>query len=219
MWIGRSHRSGRSSSARDEPVREAGFGLLCPRSGRGPPARLPGDRRRTLVSKFQEAARDGGRKPCPDCRTCSIARSAAWCPRSWPRPASRRNPGGNTNTGTAPTRPASPTAGIATATPTATATRSAATGCTSGSEPAARVAYLVLTCRVLLALVMLAAALGKLRSRDALTGFQASVRGLGLLPDRSAAPVAGVVIAGELAAAALLAVPATTGAGFAVAAV
>jgi len=81
------------------------------------------------------------------------------------------------------------------------------------------VAYLVLTCRVLLALVMLAAALGKLRSRDALTGFQASVRGLGLLPDRSAAPVAGVVIAGELAAAALLAVPTTSGAGFAVAAV
>lgn len=80
-------------------------------------------------------------------------------------------------------------------------------------------AYLVLACRVLLALVMLAAALGKLRSRDALTGFRASVHGLGLLPDGWAGPVAGVVIAGELVAPALLAVPATTGAGFAVAAV
>jgi uncharacterized membrane protein YphA (DoxX/SURF4 family) len=81
------------------------------------------------------------------------------------------------------------------------------------------VAYLVLACRVLLALVLLAAALGKLRSRDALTGFRASVRDLGLLPDGWVRPAASAVIAGELAAPALLAVPATTGAGFAVAAV
>jgi hypothetical protein len=78
-------------------------------------------------------------------------------------------------------------------------------------------AYFNIGCRVLLVAVFLVAALSKLRSRSALEGFLSSIRALDLLPPNAAGPAAAVVIAGELAVPALLAVPATVLAGFAVA--
>ncbi|MFB9236646.1 MauE/DoxX family redox-associated membrane protein [Plantactinospora siamensis] len=78
--------------------------------------------------------------------------------------------------------------------------------------------YVELTGRLLLALVFLAAVVGKLRSRAAFAGFVGSVEAFGLLPRRRVRPVAGLAVAVEAAVVPLLAVPAAAPAGYAAAA-
>ncbi|WP_237102795.1 MauE/DoxX family redox-associated membrane protein [Nonomuraea sp. MG754425] len=71
--------------------------------------------------------------------------------------------------------------------------------------------------RVLLAVVFIAAVVGKTRSRQGFAGFRDSVAAIGprWLPT---GPVAGAVVAGEAATVVLLAVPGTRLAGYALAA-
>jgi hypothetical protein len=80
------------------------------------------------------------------------------------------------------------------------------------------VAYVLVSCRLLLLVVFAAAALGKLGSRRAWTGFRQSVRGLGLVPDRATRAVAAAVVGGEVATVALLVFSATVPAALALAA-
>jgi hypothetical protein len=63
-------------------------------------------------------------------------------------------------------------------------------------------------------LTFLIAATTKLRSRATLRAFESSIRALDLLAPPWVRPVAAVIIAWELAAATLLAIPVTVGAGF-----
>jgi len=74
--------------------------------------------------------------------------------------------------------------------------------------------YLIVGCRCLLAMTLLVAVAGKLRSRHALAGFRYSIEALRLVPRGWSGAIAAAVIAGELAVPALLAVPATVPAGF-----
>src|SRR4051812_16966710 len=76
---------------------------------------------------------------------------------------------------------------------------------------------LSLTCRVLLALVFFTAAATKLRGKNDLARFRATVREFGVGPRWSSA-VAGAVIAGELVAACLMLVDATAPAALGLAA-
>ncbi|MBC6459167.1 MauE/DoxX family redox-associated membrane protein [Actinomadura sp. HBU206391] len=70
-------------------------------------------------------------------------------------------------------------------------------------------AYLVMTLRALVAGVFLVSFVGKVRSREAFTGFAGSVRRIGRVPRRFATPVAVGVIAVESGIVVLTAVPAT----------
>ncbi|GGL51664.1 MauE/DoxX family redox-associated membrane protein [Planomonospora parontospora] len=80
--------------------------------------------------------------------------------------------------------------------------------------------YVLVCCRLLVGVVFAVSAAGKLRGRGAYASFRAAVGELAprvpLLPRRLVPPA---VVAGELAAAVLLAVPAAAGAGFAIAVV
>jgi uncharacterized membrane protein YphA (DoxX/SURF4 family) len=80
--------------------------------------------------------------------------------------------------------------------------------------------YVLLCCRLLIGVVFVVSAAGKLRGRGAYASFRAATGELAprvpLLPPPLVPPA---VVAGELAAAVLLAVPASAGAGFAIAAV
>jgi hypothetical protein len=79
------------------------------------------------------------------------------------------------------------------------------------------VAYVLVACRVLLLLVFVASALGKIRSRTARVGFVQSLRDLRLVPDGTVRAVAAGVIGGEVGAVLLLAAPATVPVGLALA--
>ncbi|MGW6393549.1 MauE/DoxX family redox-associated membrane protein [Streptomyces sp. NPDC055103] len=73
--------------------------------------------------------------------------------------------------------------------------------------------YVVMACRVLLALVFLVSAAGKLRGRRAFGGFVAETRAWRLLPSGAVTAVAAGVAVAEAAVPVLLAVPATARAG------
>lgn len=74
--------------------------------------------------------------------------------------------------------------------------------------------YVQLTCQLILALVFLVAAVGKLRSRASWQGFTASIRALGLVPATAARPASALTVAAELGVVALLALPGLTRWGF-----
>jgi hypothetical protein len=74
--------------------------------------------------------------------------------------------------------------------------------------------YLIVGCRCLLAVTLLVAVAGKLRSREALAGFRSSIDALEVFPHEWVGAVVAATIAGELAVPALLAIPATMPAGF-----
>ncbi|HEY9368660.1 MauE/DoxX family redox-associated membrane protein [Streptomyces sp.] len=77
--------------------------------------------------------------------------------------------------------------------------------------------YIGLAARLLLVLVFVAAAAGKTWRRASFTGFAASLAALRLFPRRLTTPVAVATVAAEAVTAALLAFPATAGAGLALA--
>ncbi|MFG2331540.1 MauE/DoxX family redox-associated membrane protein [Streptomyces sp. NPDC048604] len=77
--------------------------------------------------------------------------------------------------------------------------------------------YIGLAARLLLVLVFLAAVVGKTRRRSSFTGFAGSLAALRLFPRRLATPAAAATVAAEALTAVLLAVPATAGAGLALA--
>lgn len=79
-------------------------------------------------------------------------------------------------------------------------------------------AYVLISCRILLLVVFAAAALGKLGTRRAWTSFLQSVRDLRLVPDRATRAVAAAVVGGEVATVGLVLVPATVPAALALAA-
>ncbi|GII04328.1 MauE/DoxX family redox-associated membrane protein [Planobispora takensis] len=78
--------------------------------------------------------------------------------------------------------------------------------------------YVLIGCRLLIGVVFAVSAAGKIRSREAYASFRAAAGELApRVPVVPAALVPPAVVAGELAAAVLLAVPGTAGAGFAIA--
>jgi hypothetical protein len=77
--------------------------------------------------------------------------------------------------------------------------------------------YLSLACAVLLAVVLGAAGISKVRGRVAYRAFAEFLTATGLTPARRRRAVGPVVVAAELTAAVLLIPPSTRGAGFAVA--
>ncbi|WP_440085354.1 MauE/DoxX family redox-associated membrane protein [Streptosporangium sp. LJ11] len=78
--------------------------------------------------------------------------------------------------------------------------------------------YVLICCRLLVGVVLVVSAVGKVRSRDAYASFRAAAGELApRLPLVPRALVPPAVVAGELAAAVLLAVPSTAGAGFVIA--
>ncbi|WP_327102920.1 MauE/DoxX family redox-associated membrane protein [Nonomuraea glycinis] len=80
--------------------------------------------------------------------------------------------------------------------------------------------YVLVCCRLLVGVVFVVSAAGKLRSRGAYASFRAAAGELApRVPLVPGALVPPAVVAGELTAAVLLAVPATVGAGFVIAAV
>ncbi|GAA2999984.1 MauE/DoxX family redox-associated membrane protein [Streptosporangium longisporum] len=80
--------------------------------------------------------------------------------------------------------------------------------------------YVLVCCRLLVGVVFVVSAVGKIRTRGGYASFRAAAGELApWLPPVPRALVPPAVVAGELAAAVLLAVPSTAGAGFVIAVV
>ncbi|MBB5874162.1 formate/nitrite transporter FocA (FNT family) [Allocatelliglobosispora scoriae] len=67
--------------------------------------------------------------------------------------------------------------------------------------------YVAVACRVVLAVVFVVAAVGKLSGRAAYRDFVSSLRQMRVVPSRWAGPLAGIAVAVEVAVVVLLAVP------------
>ena len=78
-------------------------------------------------------------------------------------------------------------------------------------------AYVLVACRVLLLLVFMTSAVGKLRSHAAWDGFVRSLRDLRLAPDAAVRGVAAGAVGGEIGIVLLLAAPVTVPVGLALA--
>ena len=78
-------------------------------------------------------------------------------------------------------------------------------------------AVVQMACQILLLTVFAVSVWGKVRGRTAWSGFVASVRAMGLIPDRMVPAVAILVVAGEAAAVPLLIFPLTVPVGLALA--
>lgn len=94
----------------------------------------------------------------------------------------------------------------------------AARGTTARPHVKSAMAYLLLSCRCLIAAVFVTSVVSKTRSRDAFRAFVSSIDDLRPAPAPGSGAIAPVVVAGEGSVAVLLAVPGAVTAGFALSA-